>query len=93
MLMRKEIIDIANNYAQKNQTNFYSLQLLFVTKSKFVEGYWDISFKVLDEQGYEIDGPLLLVVDGENGQTYLMEEFVMMQSGKNDIKISNKPIR
>lgn len=92
MLSKNEIIDIANNYAKLNQTEYYSLQLLYVIKSNFLDGYWDISFKVLDENGCEIDGPLLVAINEENGQISTMEELIMMQRTNHNIKISNKPI-
>lgn len=92
MLMEKEIIDIANNYAKLGQTKYYSLQLLCVVKSKFIDGYWDISFKVLDEHGYEIDGPLLVAINGEDGQITTMEELIMMQRTNQNVKVSNKSI-
>ncbi len=92
MLLKNEIIDIANKYAESSQTEYYSLQLLFVDKSKFVDGYWDVCFKVLDEHGHEIDGPLLVAINGENGQIYSMEELIMMQRTNQNVKVSNKPL-
>ena len=92
MLMENEIVDIANNYAKSNQTKYYTLELLCAAKSKFLDGYWDISFKVLDENGYEIDGPLLVAINGESGQVSTMEELIMTQRTNNNIKISNKPM-
>ncbi len=79
MLTENEIIKIANDYALSSKTNYYSLQLLCVMKSKFLVGYWDVSFKVIDEDGYEIDGPLLVAIDGETGQIRTMEEVIMTQ--------------
>ncbi|MDE7253761.1 MAG: hypothetical protein K2O32_12570 [Acetatifactor sp.] len=88
MLTKKEIIDIANKFAKENQTPFIALQFSFVAKSVYIDGDWDVSFKLLNTEGQEIDGSLLVVINGENGEVNSMEEIIM----KHKINASNVDI-
>ncbi len=92
MMTEKEIVDISIDYASKNKSQHYSLQYLSARPSKFLDGYWDIVFKVLNEKGNEMEGPLLMVINGETGQISSMEEIIAQNIGNDKIKISNKPI-
>lgn len=93
MLTEKKIIDIAINYAGINKSEYFSLKFFLAQPSKFLDGYWDVSFKVLNEEGNEIEGPLLIAIDGETGNVYTMEELIMKQKGNSGIKISSEPIK
>lgn len=93
MLTVEEITNIAHNYANRNKKQYYSLQLLFVKKSQFLDGYYDASFKVLNELGHEIEGPLMVAINEQNGDISSMEELIMQHSGDSKVKISNKPIK
>ena len=92
MLTEKEIIDIANNYANSNRTEYYSLQLLLVKKSAFLDGYYDVSFKVMNEMGNEIEGPILVAISEQNGKIFSMEELITQEKYSSKVKISNEPL-
>lgn len=77
MLTEKEIIDIANNYANLHKSEYFSLQYCFARISQFGDGYWDVTFKVFNENGNEIEGPLLVVINGDTGRISTMEEMIL----------------
>ena len=93
MLTEKEIINIANNYAKLNKSEYFSLQYCSAQTSRFLDGYWDVSFKVFNEKGNEIEGPLLMVINEQTGNISTMEEIIMPQKGSKDIKVTNRPIK
>ena len=93
MLTEREMNKIAINYANINKTEHYYLEFLFVKPSAFLDGYWDISFKVFTQEGHELEGPLLVVIDGETGEISTMEQLIMKYGKDSRVKISNQPIK
>ena len=92
MLTKKEIKEIAGKYADVNKSQYYSLKLISIKPSVFLDGYWDACYKVFNDCGNEIEGPLLIAISGETGQIYSMEELIMNDSENQNVKISNEPV-
>lgn len=93
VMNKKDIEAIAYQYEKSVKTEKYSLQLLNIVKSKFLDGYWDVSYKVIGESGNEMDGPLLVVINDDNGKISTMEEIIMQQCENPNVKISNLPLK
>lgn len=92
MLTKKEIKEIAGKYADVNKSQYYSLKFISINPSVFLDGYWDACYKVFNDFGNEIEGPLLIAISGETGQIYSMEELIMNNSENQNVKISNEPV-
>ena len=84
--------EIAGKYADVNKSQYYSLKLISINPSAFLDGYWDACYKVFNDCGNEIEGPLLIAISGETGQIYSMEELIMNDSENQNVKISNEPV-
>lgn len=93
MLTEREINEIAINHANISKTDHYYLEFLSVKPSAFLDGYWDASFKVFTQEGTELEGPLLIAIDGETGEINTMEQLIMKHSKDSRVKISNQPIK
>ena len=93
MLTEKEIIKIATEYANTNKTEHYYLEHLCIKPSVFLDGYWDASFTVFTQEGTELEGPLLIAIDGKTGEINTMEQLIMKHSNDSRVKISNRPIK
>ena len=93
MLTEKEITEIAAEYANINKTEHYYLEYLCAKPSVFLDGYWDAGFTVFTYKGNEPKGPLLIAIDGENGEINTMEQLIMKHSRDSRVKISNQPIK
>ena len=89
---QKEIKEIAGKYADVNKSQYYSLKLISIKPSVFLDGYWDACYKVFNDCGNEIEGPLLIAISGETGQIYSMEELIMNDSENQNVKISNETV-
>lgn len=92
MLTKKEIKEIAGKYADVNKSQYYSLKLISISPSVFLDGYWDACYKVFNDCGNEIEGPLLIAISGEAGQICSMEELIMNNRENQNVKISNEPV-
>lgn len=93
MLTEREINKIAINYVNINKIDHYYLEFLSVKPSVFLDGYWDASFKVFTQEGHELEGPLLVAIDGETGEISTMEKIIMKYGKDSRVKISNQPIK
>lgn len=93
MLTKKEITKIAVEYANINKTEHYYLEYLSIGPSVFLDGYWEASFTVFTQEGTELEGPLLIAIDGETGKINSMEQLIMKHSRDKEVKISNRPIK
>ena len=93
MLTEKEITKIATEYANINKTEHYYLEYLCVKPSVFLDGYWDASFTGFTQEGTELEGPLLIAIDGETGEINTMEQLIMKHRKDSRVKISNQPIK
>lgn len=91
-LTENRIKEIALSYANQNHTQHYSLEFQNAHQSIFMDNYWDVSFKVLNAQGVEIDGPLLMAIDDETGKLYTMEEVITININNPDVKIGTDPL-
>ena len=89
---KKEIKEIAGKYADVNKSQYYSLKLISISPSVFLDGYWDACYKVFNDCGNEIEGPLLIAISGEAGQICSMEELIMNNRENQNVKISNEPV-
>lgn len=90
--LRNQFNLIAGKYADVNKSQYYSLKLISINSSVFLDGYWDACFKVFNDCGNEIEGPLLIAISGETGQIYSMEELIMNNSENQNVKISNESV-
>ena len=79
MLSEKEIMDIANDYADLNKTQYCLYQLVYVRKSLFLDGYYDVCYRVMDKNGREIDAALMVAIDVRSGQVISLEELIKIQ--------------
>lgn len=93
MLNEREINQIAIHHANISKTELYYLELLSVKPSIFLDGYWDAGFKVFNQDGSEMEGPLLLAIDGETGEISTMEQLIMKLGKDSEAKISNHPLK
>ena len=93
MLTEREINQIAIHYAKISKTEHYYLEFLCVKPSVFLDGYWDAGFKVFTQEGNELEGPLLVAINGETGEISTMEQLIMKHGTDRDVKISNQPIK
>ena len=93
MLNEREIKQIAIHYANINKTEYYYLELLSVKPSTFLDGYWDAGFTVFTQEGTELEGPLLIAINGETGEINSMEELIMRHGNDSSVKILNQPIK
>lgn len=82
MLTKREITEIAEKYADINKSQYYSLKFISVNPSVFLDGYWDASYKVFNDCGNEMEGPLLIAINGKTGEVFGMEELIMKESSK-----------
>lgn len=93
MRMDKEkVTAIALAYIEKTKSPYYSLEFLFAKESVVMNKYWDIGFRVLNEDGNEIDGPLLMAVDDETGTVLTMDEVITKNINNPDFKMTTEPL-
>lgn len=93
MLSEKEIKDIAISYADSYVSPYFSLNFMMIKPSQFLEGYWDASYKVLNEMGNEIDEPLLVAINEKTGTISSMEELIAQNINNDNLRISNAPLK
>lgn len=79
MLSEEAIRKIAYDYARQNQSQYCSYQLVYIRKSLFLEGYYDVKYRVLDQIGREIDASLMMAIDIQSGNVIPLEELIKMQ--------------
>lgn len=76
-LTLSEARKIADRYAMVGGSAYMYLELECVRPSTFLEGYWDVGFKVKDMEGNEVDGPLLMAIDDNTGIISSIDEVIM----------------
>lgn len=64
---------IAIEYAEKDKTEYYSLESITAKPSVFIEDFWDVG---IDSRGNELDGSQLLAVDDNNGEIKSIEDLI-----------------
>lgn len=79
MLGENEIMDIAKDYAKQSQSGYCFYQLVYVQKSQFLDGYYDVKYRVVDQNGREIDSALLMAIDVQNGDIITLEELIKIR--------------
>lgn len=67
---------IAIEYAEKDKTEYYSLESITAKPSVFIEDSWDVGFAIKDSKGNELDGSQLLAVDDNNGEIKSIEDLI-----------------
>lgn len=72
-----EATKIAEEYACIGGSNYMYLELEQVKPSTFLDGYWDVGFKVKNMEGNELDGPLLMAIDDNTGIISSIDEIIM----------------
>ena len=76
MLTEKAIREIADDYARQNQSRYCSFQLVYIRKSLFLDGYYDVKYRVVDQFGREIDASLMMEIDIQSGNMISLEELI-----------------
>ncbi|MDT0004166.1 IclR family transcriptional regulator [Listeria cossartiae subsp. cayugensis] len=71
---------IAIEYAEKNKTEYYSLEFISAKPSTFTTGYWDVGFSIKDSEGNELDGLQLLALNDNTGEVKAIEELINEKS-------------
>lgn len=71
-----EVKEIAENYAQNVRNNYMYLELEQVRPSTFIDGYWDVGYKVKNYEGNEIDGPLLMAINDSTGKISTIDDII-----------------
>ena len=79
MLSEKEIMSIAEDYAKQNKSWSCSYQLLYIQKSQFLDGYYDVKYRVVDQNGREIDGGLFMAINEQSGNIITLEELIKIK--------------
>ena len=79
MLSEKAIREIADDYARQNQSQYCSFQLVYIRKSLFLDGYYDVKYRVVDQIGREIDSALMMAIDIQSGNMIPLEELIKIQ--------------
>lgn len=78
MLSEEAISKIAYDYARQNQSQYCSYQLVYIRKSLFLDGYYDVKYRVVDQIGREIDASLMVAIDIQSGNVIPLEELIKM---------------
>ena len=79
MLSEKDIREIADDFARQNQSQYCSFQLVYIRKSFFLDGYYDVKYRVVDQIGREIDAALMMAIDIQSGNVIPLEELIKIQ--------------
>ena len=79
MLGEKELMDIAEDYAEQHRSWSCSYQLVYIQKSQFLDGYYDVKYRVVDQNGREIDGALFMEIDEQSGNIITLEELIKIK--------------
>ena len=79
MLSEKAIREIADDYARQNQSRYCSFQLVYIRKSLFLDGYYDVKYRVVDQIGREIDSALMMAIDIQSGNMIPLGELIKIQ--------------
>ena len=79
MLSEEAIRKIADDYARQSQSGYCSFQLVYIRKSIFLDGFYDVKYRVVDQIGREIDASLMMAVDIRSGNMIPLEELIKMR--------------
>ena len=79
MLSEEAIRKIADDYARQSQSGYCSFQLVYIRKSLFMDGFYDVKYRVVDQIGREIDASLMMAIDIRSGNMIPLEELIKMR--------------
>ena len=79
MLSEKAIREIADDYARQSQSGYCSFQLVYIRKSIFLDGFYDVKYRVVDQIGREIDSALMMAIDIQSGNVIPLEELIKIR--------------